>query len=316
MIIRRRLNAMTFRNENELELPKFGRISRSSKSPMKFGSGLGFMTSAFGKVLAVLVVGLSCSAATALEAVKLVGDLVQGGLAFGKTEVGAKVRLDGRQVKVGPEGRYLIGFRWDNGPRAALEIVYPDGRRQVQELEIRPQEYKIERIDGLPPKTVTIPEEERKRRARERALVGKARAENTDSLDWLEGFIRPAEGRISGVYGSYRILNGKPRSPHYGLDIAAPVSTPIIAPAAGTVTLAESDFLLEGGIVIIDHGFGLTSTLFHMNSVEVRLGQRVERGEKIGTVGAKGRASGPHVDWRINLLDLRLDPALLQGPAE
>ena len=123
----------------------------------------------------------------------------------------------------------------------------------------------------------------------------------------------PAQGRISGVYGSQRILNGEPRSPHYGLDVAAPIHTPVMAPLGGIITLAEPDFLLEGGIIIIDHGFGVSSTVFHLQSVDVIVGQPVQKGEQIGTIGATGRASGPHVDWRVNWGKVRLDPGLLVG---
>ena len=177
-------------------------------------------------------------------------------------------------------------------------------------MNIAEQVYDIERVDGLPPKTVTVPEEEKIRRAKETGMVRKARDTNTDALDWVGGFSLPAEGRISGVYGSQRILNGEPRWPHYGLDIAAPVGTDVKAPAGGVIRLAEPDFLLEGGIIILDHGFGVTSTLMHLSSVDVAQGQRVERGDVIAKLGATGRATGPHVDWRINWGSVRLDPAL------
>ncbi len=237
-------------------------------------------------------------------------------MVVGQTEIGAQVLLDGRQVRVGDDGRFVFGFSWNAPQRALVEVAFPDGRHERHELEIKPQTYSIERVEGLPPRTVTIPEEERQRRTRERTMVVKARAGNTDLRDWLSGFQRPAQGRISGVYGSHRILNGKPRSPHFGLDIAGPIATPIVAPAGGTITLAEKDFLLEGGIVIIDHGFGISSTLFHMHSVEAVKGQRVQAGQRIGSIGATGRASGPHVDWRVNWFDVRLDPALLLDTAE
>ncbi|MCG8506759.1 MAG: M23 family metallopeptidase, partial [Sphingomonadales bacterium] len=136
----------------------------------------------------------------------------------------------------------------------------------------------------------------------------------SERMDWAAGFVWPAIGRVSGVYGSQRILNGEPRFPHYGLDVAAPTGAPVVAPNSGRVVLAEPDFLLEGGIVIIDHGFGVTSTLFHLSSVDVAVGQEVARGQRIGAVGATGRASGPHVDWRVNWNKVRLDPELLIGP--
>ena len=244
-------------------------------------------------------------------AVDLQGTAVQGGLMWGQVDAGAEISLDNEPVKVGPDGHFVIGFGRDNAPEARLVIRHRDGHREEKALVIAAREFDIERVNGLPPKTVTPPPEWKERRARETGMVGEARSHLTDALDWLSGFARPAEGRFSGFYGSQRILNDQPRSPHYGLDIAAPVGTPIVAPAAGTIRLAVPDFLLEGGIVIIDHGYGVTSTLFHMNSVDVKVGARVEKGDPIGTIGQTGRASGPHVDWRVNWRNVRLDPMLL-----
>ncbi len=236
---------------------------------------------------------------------------MQGGLVWGQVDAGAEILLDGEAVYVGPQGHFVFGFNRDAASQASLVIVKRNGQRISEFLNIKQRKFNIERVDGLPPKTVTPPPEWVARRKKETGLVRKGRAARTEQLDWLAGFIRPAAGRYSGFYGSQRILNGKPRSPHYGLDIAGPVGEKVVAPAAGVVTLAASDFLLEGGIVIIDHGFGVSSTLFHMNSVDVQEGQRIEQGEKIGTIGAKGRASGPHVDWRINWGKVRLDPLLV-----
>ncbi len=246
-----------------------------------------------------------------LQAVELQGEMAQGGLIWGQVkEPNTRVLLDGKPVRVGPEGHFVFGFGRDADSKAMLELIYPDGVAERQKLSIRKRDFNIERVNGLPPKTVTPPPEWAARRKIETGRVASARAEITDTLYWQFGFIKPAEGRFSGFYGSQRILNGKPRSPHYGLDIAGPVGAPIHAPAGGVVRLAAPDFLLEGGIVIIDHGFGVNSTLFHMNSVDVKEGQVVAQGDKIGTIGAKGRASGPHVDWRINWGSVRLDPLL------
>ena len=242
--------------------------------------------------------------------VTLDGFLVQGGMVWGRTRPGTRMTLDGTPVKVGADGHFVFGFGRDAGPEARLALTYPDGRQTVRRLGVASRRFDIERIDGLPPKTVTPPPEWRERRKRETGRVISARAPVTDATDWADGFILPAEGRFSGFYGSQRILNGKPRSPHYGIDIANSTGTPIVAPAGGIVRLAAPDFLLEGGIVIIDHGFGVTSTLFHMNTVDVAEGDRVAKGERIGTIGATGRASGPHVDWRINWGRVRLDPGL------
>jgi murein DD-endopeptidase MepM/ murein hydrolase activator NlpD len=246
-----------------------------------------------------------------LSAVDLTGSIAQGGLVWGNVAPGSKMSLDGIAVKVGPEGNFIFGFAYNASENASLVIRSPDGSRTTTALKVTQRKFAVERVEGLPPKTVTPPPEWRDRRKIETGRVRKARAENTNDIQWLSGFQKPAEGRFSGFYGSQRILNGKPRSPHYGLDIAAPVGTPIYAPAGGTIRLAAPDFLLEGGIVIIDHGFGITSTLFHMNSVDVKEGEHIEQGQKIGTIGAKGRASGPHVDWRVNWQNVRLDPFLL-----
>lgn len=247
----------------------------------------------------------------AASAVDLKGQLTQGGMVWGSVEPGTELMLDGAPVKVGPRGNFVFGFGRDAGDIAKLVIIKRDGTRAEKQLIIKKRAFNIEHVDGLPPKTVTPPPEWRERRSIETGRVRNARAENTNDTNWLEGFLKPAKGRFSGFYGSQRILNGKPRSPHYGLDIAGPVGDPIFAPASGFIRLAASDFLLEGGIVIIDHGFGVTSTLFHMNSVDVVEGGFIERGDKIGTIGAKGRASGPHVDWRVNWGKVRLDPLLL-----
>lgn len=245
------------------------------------------------------------------EALELSGALKQGGLVLGQVAPGSRVWLDGAEIKVAGDGRFIFGFAREAGAKAVLSFASPDGVREQRQLAIAPQDYAIDRVDGLPPATVTIPPEEAARRQRESALVQQARAPVSELLAWADGFILPVAGaRISGVYGAQRILNGEPRWPHYGLDLAAPVGTPVTAPAAGIVRLAETDFLLEGGIVIIDHGFGVSSTLMHLHSVAVTKGQSVRQGEVVATLGMSGRANGPHVDWRINWGDVRVDPRL------
>lgn len=247
----------------------------------------------------------------ALAAPRLEGQAVQGGMLWGRVTPGTTVSLDGQSVAVHQDGVFVIGFGRDAAQFSVLSYRLPDGQTETVSLDIEPRQFNIEKINGLPPKTVTPPPEWRDRRKVERGRVRAARAVMMPETQWLSGFLKPAEGRFSGFYGSQRILNGEPRSPHYGLDIAAETGTPIYAPAGGVVRLAASDFLLEGGIVIIDHGLGITSTLFHMNSVTVVEGERVEQGDPIGTIGATGRANGPHVDWRVNWKNVRLDPLLL-----
>ncbi len=251
-----------------------------------------------------------------LQAVELQGHAVQGGLMFGVTKPASKITLDNINVPVGPKGHFAFGLPRDANQFVTLHVT--QGKLSYdQKIQVHSRVFDIEYVDGLPPNTVSPPPEWAARRKLETDRVRIGRTLRTDDLFWFKGFIQPAKGRFSGFYGSQRVLNGKPRSPHYGLDIANDTGTPIIAPAGGKVTLAASDFLLEGGIVIIDHGFGLSSTLFHMNRVDIEEGQIVQQGQQIGTIGARGRASGPHVDWRINWgndqTSVRLDPGLVIG---
>lgn len=239
------------------------------------------------------------------------GSLTQGGMVLGQVSPGSRVEVAGKPVKVGSGGEFVFGLGRDAPGEVTIRSTDLDGVEETRTLVISAQSYDIERVDGLPPKTVTVPPEEKARRARERGMVGKARGKMSNQLNWQDAFVWPAKGRVSGVYGSQRILNGKPRSPHYGLDVAAPVNTPVRAPQAGRIVLAQPDFLLEGGIIIIDHGFGIFSTLFHLQSVDVSEGDLVAKGDHIGGIGATGRASGPHVDWRVNWNKVRLDPFLL-----
>jgi len=258
---------------------------------------------------------LMATRAAADDAVRIEGNFTQGGLAIGHAAPGSIVTLDGASVRVGRDGLFILGFGREAPAQAALLVVRPDGVAVRRLLQIEQREYDIQRIDGLPEQMVT-PEDPAflQRIADERALIQAAWAHDTPSTDFLGGFAWPVIAPISGIYGSQRILNGEPRQPHYGVDMAPPVGTPVAAPADGIVRLAESDLYFTGGTVVIDHGFGLSSTLMHMASVTVILGQRVRQGDIVGTVGATGRATGPHLDWRMNWQDARIDPQLLVPP--
>ncbi len=264
-------------------------------------------------LLIAIVALLAVVAAAPAGAHELVldGPLVQGGLVQGRVEPGARVFFKGAPVRLTADGRFLIGFGRDDVGPFPLEVRYPDGSVVRKSLKPRKRVYKTQRIDGLPSKMVTPPKETLARIHREGAMIAAVRARDTPEPLFLSGFIRPVEGPISGVYGSQRILNGKPKRPHFGLDIAAPPGTPVRAPADGIVALAEKDLYYTGGTVMLDHGFGLTSVYSHMSAVTVRVGQRVRQGDIIGRVGATGRVTGPHLDWRVNLFKTRLDPALL-----
>jgi len=256
---------------------------------------------------------LSFTAARAGSLV-LEGSLEQGGLVHGRTEPGAKVALDGRALRVASDGNFIFGFGRDAPAEAKLEIVFPDGTREARALAVAARQYDVQRINGLPKERVSPDAKELERIKREAALIGKARAVDSDLLFFEQAFVWPAVGPISGVYGSQRILNGEPRAPHLGIDVAAPRGSPVLAAATGTVTLAEPDLFFTGGTVIIDHGYGLATTYQHMDSLAVKLGERVAAGERVGTVGATGRVTGPHLHWSLNWYEVRLDPGLLMGP--
>lgn len=251
-----------------------------------------------------------CWAGTVL----LDGLIEQGALVHGKTEPDASVTLDGRPVRVAPDGNFIVGFGRDAPARASLDIAFADGRREHRDLAVSVRQYDRQRIDGLPDQQVTPDPTLAERIQQERALITKARATDSDMLFFEAPLRWPAIGPISGVYGSQRILNGEPRQPHFGLDIAAPKGSAVVAAAAGTVTLAERDLFFTGGTVIIDHGYGLSTTYQHMASIDVSPGQHVEAGDRIGVVGATGRVTGPHLHLALNWYEVRLDPALLLGP--
>lgn len=265
------------------------------------------------RLVAFLAMLLAAAGASA-GSLTLDGRMVQGGMAVGRTDPGTVVKFQGKPIRVSPEGVFVIGFHRDAKPTATVELQFPDGSDRTETLDIKPRKYKIQRIDGLPPKMVTPPKTVLDRIKRENRLIRKARFEDTATPHFLKGWQWPAKGRISGVYGSQRILNGKPRRPHYGIDIAAPAGTPIVAPSDGIVRLAERDLYYTGGTIILDHGHGLSSAFLHMQRVTVKPGQFVKRGEQIGTLGSTGRSTGPHLDWRINLFGARLDPQLLVPP--
>jgi len=251
----------------------------------------------------------------AFAEVKLDGNLVQGGMLVGSGAKGAHVWQDGEPVRVSDSGGFLVGFGRDAPATSKLKVVYPDGSQETRTLKIAKREYKIQRIDGLPKRKVTPRSKEDLKRIRDDVvLLKKARARNEAREDFLTGFMWPVEGPISGVYGSQRILNGKPRRPHFGVDIARPTGTPVVAPADGVITLAHPDMFFSGGTLIIDHGHKLSSAFLHLSRILVEVGQKVKKGEPVAEIGATGRVTGPHLDWRMHLREHRIDPQLLVPP--
>ena len=251
---------------------------------------------------------------SAADNLKLEGSFTQGGMATGRVAPGSNVRFLDRDVRVSKEGLFVIGFGRDFLNKAELEITSPDGKMTRRLVDIKKRTYKIQRISGLPKKMVSPGKKALERIRRENVWIGKVRSRNTETPWFSAGFIWPAIGPVSGVYGSQRILNGKPRRPHFGVDVAMPTGTPVVAPAAGMIALAKKDLYFTGGTIMIDHGHGVTSVLMHLSRVDAKLGDAVKPGDVIGAIGATGRATGPHLDWRVNWFNQRLDPQLLVPP--
>ena len=245
------------------------------------------------------------------------GAIVQGGLAVGQAPEGTvAVTLDGQPTRLDAERRFLVGFGRDAPGTALVEARLRDGTRVRQALRVTPRTWQIERIPSLRQSTTPDPEYEKLRSA-ELARIRSARSVVSDATGWTERFDWPARGRISGVYGSQRILGGVPRNPHAGVDVAAPTGTPVLAPAGGIVVLASPPrFSLEGNLLILDHGNALFSSFLHLSRVDVKPGERVRQGQRIGAIGATGRATGPHLHWAMSWGEVRVDPQLLVPPIE
>lgn len=245
--------------------------------------------------------------------VSLDGNPVQGGMMIGTTDPDATVFVGDTQVRVSPDGVFVFGFGRDfEGPVNLKVTLGPSEVNRAVTVEKR--DYQIQRIDGLPQKYVAPPKEVYERIQRENAEIARVRALDTEG-DWFaKDFMWPTQGIISGVFGSQRILNGEPKRPHFGIDVAAPQGTAVLEAAGGIVALAEPDLYYTGGTVMVDHGHGVTGVYSHLASIDVAVGQIVQQGDKIGTVGSTGRSTGPHLDWRINWFKERLDPQLLAGP--
>ena len=268
------------------------------------------------RLVAVLVSLMALAApAEALDidgAEILSGKAIEGGLIIARTDPANQIMLDDDKIKIGENGVFVIGFHRDSDAPATLRIIAPDGRVKTSLLAPRQRDYNIQRIDGLKSTMVTPPATVLARIKSDGDAVRRARQHQVPLGDFWRGFDWPALGRISGIYGSQRILNGQPRQPHYGIDIAAPTGTPVYAPASGVVTLVK-DLYFSGWTVVIAHGLGVNSSFLHLDRVDVETGMMVERGGLIGTIGATGRATGPHLDWRIDWQGRRIDPGLLVG---
>lgn len=259
----------------------------------------------------LLATALGASPAMSLE---ITGEWTQGQLLIGKVAPGSRVEFLDRTLRVDPDGTFVFGLGRDAPEQVAMLVTDPAGKQHRHEFSVQQRKYHIQRVEGVPARTVNPPPEQLARIRKESALTREARSKDLERRDFLKDFQWPLVGPITGVYGSQRFYNGEPRTPHYGLDVAAPNGTPVAAPVDGVVTLAYDDMFFSGGTLIIDHGHGVSSTFIHLSRILVEEGQEVRQGDLIAKVGATGRATGPHLDWRINWFNQRLDPQLRVGP--
>lgn len=268
-------------------------------------------------LIALAGVPIACHAADSGSAFP--ASVPQGSLIRAKVDPHATVVFAERKLRVGPHGEIAFGVGRDESGPITVEVQTAGGKREHVSIEVTPRDWPTERIVGVPPKTVEPPPEIAARIKREQARVVAARARDDARVDFAETFQWPLQGRISGRFGNQRVyvVNGKdvPKSPHSGMDIAAPEGTPVHAPASGIVSFAENGLYLTGGTVLIDHGHGVSSNFLHLSRIDVKPGEHVAQGQVIGAVGMTGRATGPHLHWGMNWFKVRLDPLLLLEPA-
>ena len=244
-------------------------------------------------------------------AAEFFGNFKQGSFILGKTDPNSKVFIDDRKVRVSNDGYFAFGLDRDRKNNILIKII---NKRETKLIEkkVFKRKYKIQKIDGLPPKQVTPPPEVYERIKKDNILIEKARAIDSKLIFFKDKFIYPIDKYIiTGVYGSQRVLNGKPRRPHYGIDFHAPEGTPVKSMMDGVVTLVENDMYFTGGTIIFDHGHGISTLYMHMKDINVKKGQKIKKGEIVGTLGQSGRATGPHLDIRLNWFDVKLDPATI-----
>jgi len=259
------------------------------------------------KIISRLLFLIIVFTSTHLNAIEFKGKFLQGHFIVGITDPNAKIVVGKKEVKVSKDGYFVFGIDRDRKFDISITKII-NGKKQVITKQVLKRKYNIQRIDGLEESKVTPPESVYKRIKEENNKIGEARAINSDLPFFKNQFIMPVKGIISGVYGSQRILNGKPKWPHYGIDIAAKQGTMIKSSGSGIVTMAEDDLYYTGGTIIMDHGHGISTIYSHLETVIVSVGDKINQGDIIGTVGSTGRSTGPHLDFRVNWFQTRLDP--------
>jgi murein DD-endopeptidase MepM/ murein hydrolase activator NlpD len=263
---------------------------------------------------AILVVSLCGLSTNAAATVTFQGLFEQGALVRGAVPAGSKILLNGQAVNVTPNGQFAIGFDRDAKPEQVFKVTYPDGLSEIKPLKIATKQYHIDRVTGISQKIMKPDPVAQVRAAKDAIQTRAARDIFSQQQAFMQTFIWPVTGRVSGVYGSQRVYNDVPGNPHFGVDVARPTGTVVVAPADGVITLAEPDMFYSGGTVIIDHGYGVSSTFLHLSKLYLNVGDKVVQGDNVAEIGATGRVTGPHLDWRLNWFQIRLDPVSIVPP--
>jgi murein DD-endopeptidase MepM/ murein hydrolase activator NlpD len=243
--------------------------------------------------------------------VTLKGNFIQGGLVKGNIFPNKVIKFEDKILLKDTNGNFVFGFGRDYKENSYLEVKISEKKWLKRSFKIKNKTYNTQIINGLQKKMVTPPKSFYDRIKKENKSIKLIRNLNTEVNFIFQEFVLPITGIVTGVFGSQRILNGKPRRPHYGIDIAAPKGTPVIAPIDSIVRMAKKDLYFTGGTIILDHGHGVTSVYSHLSLININVGDKVIKGQKIAEVGSSGRSTGPHLDWRVNWFNQRLDPALL-----
>lgn len=262
----------------------------------------------FCSVTALCLVVMSAPTRADDGRIDFAGEWIQGGLIVGQTMPGSALTFDESAVRISADGWSVFGIDRDAPPEVTVRAMYPDGVNSIRRIAIAQRTYEVQRIDGLPPRKVTPSETDLRKIDGDAARIRSVRGLDSAAPYFVSGFVWPVEGRVSGVFGSQRILNGKPRSPHRGVDIAAPEGTPVVSCADGVVALVDRDMYFTGQTVMVDHGHGLVSVYAHLSAIDVEEGDAVRKGDQLGRVGMSGRATGPHLHWGMSVFGTHVDP--------
>lgn len=263
-------------------------------------------------IVMLFFVFLNAAHAAPGELLQLHNTARQGGILAGTLPTGARLSQDGQAVPVAPDGSFVLGIAYNAQETLNLTITLKNGETQQQRIPVAATAFSVQRVEGLAKDKVSPNPRDTARIQADQAAIRSKRSEAAAKARFRPlAFVMPAEGRLSGVFGSQRILNGEPRQPHFGIDVAAPTGTPFVSPADGIVVLASTDFFLLGGTIMVDHGYGITSVFAHANSVAVKAGDVVRRGDTLGTIGKTGRATGPHLHWGTAVGAVNVDPQAL-----